>query len=264
MNDANGANDTIEWTLDNHIATVVFNRPHVLNAISTPMLESLIGVFDDIDDDPGVWCVVVKGKGRAFSTGADMAERRGMSADDVRRRRRIGLRAFSAMRACVHPVIGQVHGFALGGGLELALGCDIIIAAEGTTMGLVETRVGAIPGGGGTQLLPRLVGVPRAKELIFTGRKFSAEQALEWRMLNRVVPADELEDTVRALALEITSSAPIANTQAKRAINMSLDLDIRNGMEAESALYERTLTSQDRAEAVQAFAERRSPTFTGQ
>ncbi|BCB90034.1 enoyl-CoA hydratase/isomerase family protein [Phytohabitans suffuscus] len=257
------AADQVLFEVRDHVATVVFNRPQVLNAITTPMLERLIEVFEHVDDDPSVWCVVVKGAGRAFCVGADMAERKGMSADDVRRRRRIAPRAFGAMRNCQRPVIGQVHGYALGGGLELALGCDIVIAAEGTVLGLVETRLGAIPAGGGTQLLPRLVGAARAKELIFTGRRFGAAEAAGWGMLNRVVPAHELDETVAALAREILLAAPVANVQAKRAVNMSLDLDLRSGIEAEAALYERTLTSADRAEAVQAFADKRPPTFSG-
>lgn len=253
----------IVFEVEDHLATVTFNRPEVLNAVTTPMLERLVEVFERIDDDPAVWCVVLKGNGRAFCVGADMKERQAMSADDVRRRRRIAPRAFGAMRHCQHPVIGQVHGYALGGGLELALGCDIVVAAEGSVLGLVETRVGAIPAGGGTQLLPRLVGVPRAKELIFTGRRFTATEALGWGMINRVVPPEDLEGAIAGLAEEILQSAPIANVQAKRAINMSLDLDLRSGIEAEAALYERTLTSADRAEAVRAFADKRPPSFTG-
>jgi enoyl-CoA hydratase len=259
----NASAEHIRYRIEDHVATVEFNRPDVLNAVTTPMLERLVEVFELIDDDPAVWCVVLKGNGRAFCVGADMTERKGMSVADVRRRRRLAPRAFGAMRNCQHPVIGQVHGYALGGGLELALGCDIVIAAEGTVLGLVETRLGAIPAGGGTQLLPRLVGLPRAKELIFTGRRFSATDAAGWGMLNRVVPPEALDDTVLELAREILQAAPIANVQAKRAINMSLDLDLRSGIEAEAALYERTLTSADRAEAVQAFADRRPPTFTG-
>lgn len=253
----------IVFEVEDHLATVTFNRPEVLNAVTTPMLERLVEVFERIDDNPAVWCVVLKGNGRAFCVGADMQERQTMSADDVRRRRRIAPRAFGAMRNCQHPVIGQVHGYALGGGLELALGCDIVVAAEGSVLGLVETRVGAIPAGGGTQLLPRLIGVPRAKELIFTGRRFTATEALGWGMINRVVPPEDLEGAIAGLAEEILQSAPIANVQAKRAINMSLDLDLRSGIEAEAALYERTLTSADRAEAVRAFADKRPPSFTG-
>lgn len=254
----------LEFSVREHIATVAFDRPAVLNAVSTPLLERLIDVFDEINDSAEIWCVILKGNGRAFCVGADQKERPGMSIDDVRRRRRIAPHAFAAMRQCLRPVIAQVHGHAIGSGLELALGCDIVVAAEGTMMGLIETAVGAIPAGGGTQLLPRLVGLGRAKELIFTGRKFTAEDALAWGMINRVVPEAELERTVLSLAREITAVAPIANVQAKKAINLSLDLDIANGMQVEAALYDRTLTTADRAEALRAYRERRRPVFRGE
>lgn len=255
--------DLVECSVQDHIATVAFNRPEVLNAVSTPLLLRLLEVFDAIDDDPDVWCVILKGNGRAFCVGADQKERPGMSADEVRRRRRIAPQAFSAMRNCIRPVIAQVHGYAIGSGLEMAIGSDIVFAAAGTVMGLIETRVGAIPGGGATQVLPRLVGLARAKELIFTGRKFTAEEAQAWGMISYVVPEAELESRVLTLAREIAGSAPIANSQAKRALNMSLDLDVANGIQVEAALYERTLTSADRAEALVAYRERRPPVFHG-
>jgi enoyl-CoA hydratase/carnithine racemase len=254
----------VEYSVKDHIAQVTLNRPDVLNAVSTPLLIRLREVFDEIEDDPSVRCVVFKGAGRAFCVGADQKERLGMQQNDVRRRRRIAPATFSAMRACSHPVIAQVHGYALGSGLEFAIACDMAIAAEGTVMGLIETRLGAIPGGGATQLLPRLIGLPRAKELILTGRKFTAEQALEWGMLNYVVPAEHLEAKIADLAREVAESAPIANTQAKRAINMSIDLDLKNGFEAEAALYERTISTRDRAEALDAYKERRTPEFIGE
>lgn len=255
--------DLVRYSVHEHIATVAFNRPEVLNAVSTPLLLRLRAVFEEINDDPDVRCVVLRGNGRAFCVGADQKERPGMSMDDVRRRRRLAPAAFSAMRNCIRPVIAQVHGHAIGSGLEMAIGCDIVIAAAGTSMGLIETRVGAIPGGGATQLLPRLIGSARAKELIFTGRRFRAEDALEWGLVSRVVPEAELADAVTELAREIALSAPIANAQAKKAINMSFDLDLASGMELEAALYERTLTTRDRAEALAAYRERRAPVFEG-
>ena len=247
-----------------HVATVSFNRPESLNAATTPLLRRLIQVFDEINDDPAVWCVILRGNGRAFSVGADTKERAGMSLQDLRVRRRIAPHAFSAMRNCIRPVIGQVHGHALGGGLELALGCDIVVAAEGTRMGLIESRLASIPGGGGTQILPRLVGVARAKELIFTGRTFSAEEAAGWGMISNVVPADQLESTVAALAHEIATAAPVSNVQAKRAINMSMDIGVANGFEVEAALYERVLSTTDRTEGAAAHREKRTPHYTGE
>jgi enoyl-CoA hydratase/carnithine racemase len=255
--------DPVELTLEPPLAFVSLNRPEVLNAVDTPLIERLGSVFGELSDAPGIRCVVLRGNGRAFCVGADQKERPGMSADEVRRRRRIAPAAFSAMSNCVRPVIGQVHGYALGSGLELALGCDIVVAAEGTEMGLIETRLGAIPGGGGTQLLPRLVGMARAKELIFTGRRFTAADAARWGMISYAVPEADLAATVLGLAEEISAAAPIAVAQAKQAITMSSDLDLANGLRLEAALSDRTLTTEDRAEALQAYRERRPPVFRG-
>ncbi|MFD0890148.1 enoyl-CoA hydratase/isomerase family protein, partial [Streptosporangium algeriense] len=182
-----------------HVATVTLDRPDVLNAVNTPTYRCLLQVFARIEDGADIRCVVVRGRGRAFSVGADRTERAGMTVDDLRRRRRLVPRVFSAMYHCSRPVIAQVHGYALGGGLELALSCDLVVAAEDAVMGLVETTLGSMPAGGGTQLLPRLVGIPRAKELIFTGRRFTGAEARQWGLVNHAVPAADLEATVDAL-----------------------------------------------------------------
>jgi enoyl-CoA hydratase len=256
--------ELIELSVADHIATVAFNRPEVLNAVNMPVFSRLIEVFDDIADNPDVWCVILRGNGRAFCVGADQKERPGMTLDEIRRRRRISPQAFSAMRNCPRPVIAEVHGYALGGGLEMALGCDIIVAARDTVMGLIETKRGSIPAGGGTQLLPRLIGPARAKELIFTGRTFTAAQALEWGMVSYALEPEDLRAKVDDLAREITSAAPVSNMQAKRAINLSMDLDVANGIQAEAALYERILTTSDRTEALAAYREKRPPQFRGE
>jgi enoyl-CoA hydratase len=256
--------ELVTLEVSEHIGVVTLNRPEALNAATTPLFRRLIRLFDEINDDPNIWCVVVRGAGRAFSVGADQKERAAMSLQDLRTRRRISPAAFSAMRNCIRPVIGQVHGYAIGGGLELALGCDLVVASEGTVMGLIESRLASIPAGGGTQILPRLVGVPRAKELIFTGRKFDAAEALTWGMISYVVPEDELETKVMTLAREIASAAPVSNVQAKRAINLSMDLGVANGFDVEAALYERVLTTSDRAEGAAAHRERRTPIFRGE
>ncbi|MCW2782174.1 MAG: Enoyl-CoA hydratase/isomerase [Marmoricola sp.] len=261
---AESAESTIEFTIVDHVATVSFNRPERLNAVTTPMFGRLLEIFDEINDSADVRCVVLRGNGRAFCSGADQKERPGMSIEDIRRRRRLTPQAFSAMRSCVYPVIAQVHGYALGGGMELALGCDFIIAAEDTVMGLIESARGSMPAGGGTQLLPRLVGAARAKEIIFTARKFTAREALGWGMVNYAVPADELDAKVAEIVAEIVAVAPISNVQSKRAVNMSLDVDVVNGIQIEAALYERTLTTADRVEAMTSAREKRPPVFRGQ
>lgn len=254
----------LEVTVADNIATVAFDRPDRLNAVSTPLLERLARTFEEISDRSDVWCVILKGNGRAFCVGADQKERVGMSAADVRRRRRIAPRAFSAMRDCIRPVIAQVHGYALGSGLEMAIGSDIVVAAEGTIFGLIETKLGTIPGGGATALLPRIIGAARAKELIFTGRRFTAEEAFRWGMISYVVPADQLDAKVAELAREITSAAPIAVAQAKRAITTAAEMDLASGMLLEAALYDRTISTADRAEALRAYAEKRPPVFRGE
>ncbi|MDE3100606.1 MAG: enoyl-CoA hydratase/isomerase family protein [Chloroflexota bacterium] len=254
----------IELTVRDRIATVAFDRPDRLNAVSTPLLERLVDVFAEINDRADIWCVILKGNGRAFCVGADQKERPGMSPEEVRRRRRIGPRAFSSMRECVRPVIAQVHGYALGSGLEMAIGSDIVVAAEGTVFGMIETVLGAIPGGGATALLPRIIGLPRARELIYTGRRFSAEDALRWGMISYVVPAAELEAKALSLAREICAAAPIAVAQAKKAMNLFADTDLASGMRLEAELYDRTIATKDRAEALRAYAEKRPPVFRGE
>lgn len=253
----------IEIAVEGHVATVALNRPDALNACTTPMFETLIDLFADIEDDPDVRCVILRGNGRAFCVGADVKERAGMSLDDVRRRRRIAPLAFGAMRRFTRPVIAQVHGFAIGSGLELALGCDLIVAATDTVMSLPETSKASIPAGGGTQTLARRIGVARAKELIFTSRRFTAADAERWGLLNYAAPLDELDARVRSLAAEISAAAPISCVQAKRAIDIGLDVDLTSGLQLEAALYERVLTAEDRLEAQRAVAEKRKPRYAG-
>ena len=245
------------------VATVWLNRPEVLNACNMDVFHGLIDAFDTVNDLDDIRVVVLRGRGRAFSVGADITERKQMDLEAIRRRRRIAPFAFGAMRNCIRPVIAAVHGYALGGGLELALGCDIVLAAEDTDMGLIETTRGSIPGGGGTQLLPRLVGVNRAKELIFTGRTFTAQEAAQWGMINGSYPPDELDSRLKTLLDEICAAAPVSVTQTKQAIDMGLDLDLANGFKVEAALYERTMTSSDRLAGMNSIRRDEPSRFNG-
>lgn len=167
------------------------------------------------------------------------------------------------MRRFSRPVVAQVHGYAIGSGLELALGCDFIFAAADTAMGLPETAKASIPAGGGTQILPRLIGPARAKELIFTSRRFTAERAERWGLVNRVTPAEALAAAVRDLTDELVAVSPTALATAKRAIDLGLTTDLESGLQVEAALYERVLTSEDRREAAAAAAEKRNPDTWG-
>lgn len=254
---------TVEVRTEGPIAIVALNRPDVLNAVSLGLLADVQALFGAIDDDPDVWVVVLHGNGRAFSVGADLKERAGMTLEEVRRRRRLAPGAYGAVAGCTKPVIGAVHGFALGGGFEFALCCDLLIAAEGAQFGLPETRLGVIPAGGGTQRLTRLIGPARAKELIFTARRFGTDLALDWGIISRATPPDDLLPTALALAREMAANAPIGLQQAKKAINAALDLDLRTGIAFEAEAYQTCLTTADRNEGLAAARERRVPRFTG-
>lgn len=254
---------TLTVQRDDHIATVALNRPDVLNAVNMQMYDDIPLAFDRLTDDDDTWVIVFRGNGRAFSVGADLKERQSMSDADVRRRRRHAPSMFGSVANCRKPVIGAVHGYALGGGLELALACDIVIASEDTTIGLPETMVGVIPGGGATQRLPRLVGPQLAKELIFTGRRFSAEQGRSMGLVTHVVPREQLADTAARLAEEIAAAAPMAVYQAKKAINAAARMDLETGLLFEEEAYQSCLPTEDRKEGLAAFQEKRIPRFMG-
>lgn len=224
---------------------VEIDRPEALNAISMAVYADLVAAFADVDDDPAVAVAILAGRGRAFCVGADLKERRTMSDTDVRRRRRLAPAVFGAMARCTKPVIAAVAGYALGGGCELALACDLIVAEDTAVFALPETTLGVIPGGGATQRLPRLVGLPRAKELILTGRRFSASDAERWGMVNRVVEHGAALSAARALAAELGANAPLALQQAKRALNASQSLDLESGLLFEAEAYGGCLASDE-------------------
>ena len=186
-----------------------------------------------------------------------------MTLQDVRRRRRLAPRTFGAIANCLKPTIAAIRGYALGGGCELALCCDILIASENTVFSLPEVTLGVIPGGGATVRLPRLVGPQLAKEIIFTGRRFPAARALEYGMITHMVPDDQLLDAAMALAREIVTNAPVAVYQAKKAINASLSIDVENGLLFEAESYQTCLTSEDRNEGLAAYREKRKPNYKG-
>jgi len=236
-------------------------RETAANALSRALVSELKGAALDIGND--VRAVVIVGTGKAFCAGADLKERRGFSLEQTRAfLDELGgtLNAIAALRC---PVIAALNGVAFGGGLELALACDLRLAAEGVTMGLVETRLGIIPGAGGTQRLARLVGPARAKELIFTGRRFDAAEALRWGIVQQVVPPAELELAAARLADEIAGAGPLAVAEAKAAVDEGLAGTLAQGLITERHHYEAVLTSTDRDEGLAAFAEKRAPVFHG-
>lgn len=250
---------------DNGVALITLNRPQAANALSTQMLEELKGILDSCKFDPAIRCIIITGAGeKAFCAGADLKERAGMDPRTVKK-------TVSLIRECVNqieslpqPVIAAVNGSAFGGGSEMALACDIRIAAENAKFGLTETSLGIIPGAGGTQRLPRLVGKGRAKELIFTARRIDASEAKDIGLAEDVVSLESLLEKSYELARKIVRNAPIALAQAKFAIDKGYEVDLQTGLSIEQNAYEITIPTRDRLEGLQAFKEKRAPHYKGE
>ena len=245
--------------------TITLNRPEARNAIDTQMGRELREIFVPlVYEARDMRCIIVTGSGdKAFCAGGDLKERNGMTDAQWRSQHAIFEEAFYAIMNCSVPVIAAVNGAAFGGGCELALACDFVYAAKSARFALPETSLGIIPGVGGTQNLPRAVGERRAKEIILTARPFSAEEAYEWGMVNRVCEsADLLPQTMQA-ARAICANGPVAVQQAKKSIHLGLQSDLRTGLAFEIESYHRTVVTEDRLEGVRAFAEKRKPRFTG-
>src|SRR5882672_3264588 len=256
--------ETIVYQVDDHVATVTLNRPDVHNAMNDVMRRELTRCFEGLGDDDDVKVVVVTGAGeRAFSAGADIRE---FVAPLVpvkfrEHRRRVDFR--QAMDRCPQPILAAVNGFAFGGGLELALACDIRIAAASAQMGLTEINLAIIPGGGGTQRLPRLVGRGKALEMILTGARIPADEALRIGLVERVVPAAEVLAQAQTLARTLADKAPVALRYAKEAVVKGLELPLADGLRLENDLATLLRTTDDRVEGARAFLEKRKPRWTG-
>jgi enoyl-CoA hydratase len=241
------------------------NRPAVANSISTTMGRELISVFDAIEAQPeSARCVVLTGTGdKVFCAGADLKERDGMTDAQFDTQHYLFERMIRAIYDCPVPLIASVNGAAIAGGLELALACDFIVASETARFGFSEVTRGIMPGGGGTQQLPRAIGVRRAKEMIFTGDAFGASEALACGLLNHVYPAAALQDETYKLVRRILSNAPIAVRQAKKAVTFGMQMDLRTGFFFEIEAYSRLIPTEDRQEGIRAFNEKRPPRFVG-
>ncbi len=249
---------------DDGVLALTLNRPEVMNSLNFELLHRLRDVIDGIRLRPEVRVVLITGAGeKAFCSGADLKERAGLSPEQVKDFIYTIRNLFTAIEQLPVPVIAAVNGIALGGGTELALACDIRIASDSATMGLTETRLAIIPGAGGTQRLPRLVGRGKAKELIFTGRRVDAAEALEIGLVNRVCAPGELMAECRRMAGMICEAGPIAVAQAKHAINHGIETDLATGLAIESAAYWVTIPTEDRLEGLAAFREKRKPVYRG-
>jgi enoyl-CoA hydratase len=247
------------------IGIVTMNRPDALNAMNTRMMEELRDCFMGFYVDPdSAACLILTGSGeRGFCTGADLKERKGMTDATWRRQHAIVEQAIKAIMDCPVPIIAAVNGAAYAGGMELALGCDFIYAAEHAKFALTEVTLGIMPGAGGTQNLPRAVGVRRAKEIVLTGHPFNAADALAWGMVNKVCPAAQLLPDVMAVAGRIAANAPISVRQAKKSLDKATELDRATGYAFEIEAYNRTVPTEDRQEGINAFNEKRRPVYKG-
>lgn len=254
----------IKLNIENNVATITFNRPKALNALNMALLLELEDALTQIKNDGAIQVLVLTGEGeKAFVAGADISEIAKFTPLQGRNFAQLGHRIFSAIESLPVPVIAAVNGFALGGGLEIALACDFIYASENAKFGLPEITLGLIPGFGGTQRLPRLIGKNMAKELMFTGSMVSAEQALTIGIVNKVVPQAALMDEVLKTAGIIAARGKVSLRAAKQTINSGLDVDLATGCKLEIDAFAMCLASPDSAEGTSAFLEKRKPEFKG-
>ena len=250
---------------ENGIVTLTLNRPEVMNSLNFPLLHALKEQIDQLRFQRDVRVVIMTAAGeKAFCAGADLKERATLPPEKVREYIFTIRNLFTSIEELNKPVIAAVNGIALGGGTELSLACDIRIAASNATMGLTETRLAIIPGAGGTQRLPRLVGRGKAKELIFTGQRISAEEALKIGLVNKVCDQKDLLDECKKMAAMICEAGPVAIEQAKYAINRGLETDIHTGLAIESNAYWVCIPTKDRLEGLAAFKEKRKPNYIGE
>jgi enoyl-CoA hydratase/carnithine racemase len=246
------------------ICTVTINRPASMNSLSFPALIELNDAAKEIAADAGVRCAVITGAGdRAFSSGADLKERAGMNEEQVREYIRTIRETFTLIENLPMPVIAAVNGIALGGGTELALACDIRLISDRASMGLTETSLAVIPGAGGTQRLPRLIGKARAKELIFMAKRVDAATALAIGLANQVVPHEHLLEEALSVAKAIAQNGPVAVRAAKKAINAGCEMPFDAALKFESECYWAVIPTEDRREALAAFREKRKSSFQG-
>ncbi len=246
------------------IATITLNRPDALNAFSKEVVHEILQALNDIENDENVRVVILTGAGeKAFSAGADIKTMIGMNALKARELSLMGGKLCHALENFEKPVIAAINGYALGGGLEVAMACDIRIATENARMGQTEINIGLIPGWGGTQRLARLIGKTKAKELVFTGKMIDAKTAEQLGLINMAVPPDKFKETVKQFATELAQKAPVAIRVAKALINKGEDASLDAALTLECEGIGVVGSTEDLQEGVKAFTEKRKPTFKG-
>jgi len=251
--------------IDDHLLVVTFNRPEAGNSTNSQMGRDLLDLWTGLYiDQQNIRCIVLTGAGdKIFNAGGDLKERNNMTDEQWQQQHALFEKARIAMLDCPIPIIAAVNGAAYGGGLETVVTCDFAYAAKRARFALTEIKIGIMPGGMGTQNLPRAVGVRRAKEIILTGKPFTAEKAYEWGVVNEVCDDDKLMEEVLETARVICANAPLAIYQAKKSMNVATQVDLKNGYAFEIEAYNRLVPTEDRLEGVRAFNEKRSPEFKG-
>tara|TARA_R110000787_G_scaffold71920_8_gene160183 strand:+ start:752 stop:1555 length:804 start_codon:yes stop_codon:yes gene_type:complete len=251
--------------IEDHLLVVTLNRPAQANSTNTQMGRDLFDLWTGLYvDQQDIRCIVLTGAGdKVFSAGGDLKERNEMTDEQWQRQHALFERARMALLECPIPIIAAVNGAAYGGGLETVLTCDFSYAARRARFALTEVKIGIMPGGMGTQNLPRVVGRNRAKEIILTARPFSAEEAYEWGLINKICEDDALMDDVLETARAICANAPLSIYRARKAVDVACDVDIATGYAFELEAYNRLVGTQDRLEGVRAFVERRPARFQG-
>jgi len=253
---------TILLEIKDGVALVKINRPEAMNAINQDVLLELIAAFQELEADDAVRVIILSGEGKAFVAGADIKAMCTMSASEARRFSDTGHTLMGIMEKVGKPIIAAVNGFALGGGMEMAMACDFIFASEKAKLGQPEINLGVIPGFGGTQRLSRLVGKARAKEMIFTGGMMSAQEAKELGIVNKVFPPEELLPETKKVAAQIASKGALSLRLAKAAVDSGYEVDLINGCRMERDCFALCFSHQDQKEGMNAFLEKRAPKFT--
>ena len=247
---------------DENVGIVRLNRPSALNALSTPLMKELLAALEGFEDDEGVHCIIITGSDRVFSAGADI---KGMAEQSsVQALKEGNLENFDQLQKTTKPIVAAISGFALGGGLELAMACDVIICGEGAKLGQPEINIGVIPGAGGTQRLTRVVGKYRAMDMILTGSQITAKEAFERGLVSRIVPNEMYFTEALKVAKEIASKGPLATKIAKECVQRAYESTLTEGLEFEHRNFYLLMSTEDKKEGMKAFIEKRKPVFKGQ
>jgi enoyl-CoA hydratase len=256
------AYDTITAAKEDRLGVLTLNRPDALNALNSKMVVEIISALSGFESDDDVRCVIITGGERTFCAGADIREMSALSTVDMIRTNHF-FPLWRAVGTCPKPIVAALSGYVLGGGLELAMACDILIASESAKLGQPEINIGVIPGGGGTQRLTRAVGRYKAMEMILTGTTITAEEARQYGLVNRVVSREKFLEEAKAIGREIASKSPTALRMAKQAVNKAYELGLTEGIDFERQLFHQLFSTEDKDEGMRAFLEKRKPEFKG-